>query len=292
MKFDLAQSQLNSKTHIDYFYVFFITALHVGAVAAFFFFSWTNLLAFFLLYVMGGAGITIGYHRLLTHKSFVCPRWLEYFWATLGASAIQGGPITWVAQHRQHHQKSDTDLDPHNIHVGFMYAHMWWIFNRYPPAHEEGQRQTFAPDLLKHSYYRWLEKYAYMPAVVLGAALFYFGGWGLFLWGFCLRSVCIYHSTWLVNSAAHKWGYRYFKDELATNNWWVAIVALGEGWHNNHHAFPNSARHGLRGWEFDFSWISIWMMKKLGLATKIKVPAKEELPWYKEKIKIEKPLIQ
>ena len=130
----------------------------------------------------------------------------------------------------------------------------------------------------------WIDKYHYFFPMGLGAVLLLMGGPGMFLWGFCLRLVAMYHSTWFVNSAAHAWGYRPFKEEIATNNWWVAILSLGEGWHNNHHKFPTSARHGLRGWEFDLSWIVIWTMKTLGIARKVKVPAAEELPWKNKRV--------
>ncbi|HVJ64738.1 MAG TPA: fatty acid desaturase [Bdellovibrionota bacterium] len=281
--FNLSEAQKLAKTRIDPFYIVFMVLMHSAAVASFFMFTWTNFFVALALYIMSGTGITIGYHRLLTHKSFKTPKWVEYVWATLGTLATQGSPVEWVAQHRQHHLESDDELDPHNINEGFMWAHMWWIFKRYPKWYEEGVKNTFAPDLLKDSYYRWLDKYAYIPSVIVGLALLAFGGIGMFLWGFCLRLIIVYHVTWFVNSAAHKWGYRYFKSEMATNNWWVALLTFGEGWHNNHHAFPTSARHGLRFWEIDFSWITIWTMSKIGLADKLKTPAKQSLPWSKGK---------
>lgn len=281
-QFNLSESTRTAKTRIDPYYIVYMTLMHSAAIAALFMFSWSNFLAGLILYFASGTGITVGYHRLLTHKSFKTPKWVEYVWATLGTLAMQGSPVIWIAQHRQHHLESDSELDPHNINEGFMWAHMWWIFKRYPAWYEDGQKKTFAPDLLKVGYYRWLDKYPYIPSALVGIGLLAFGGIGMFLWGFCLRLVCIYHFTWFVNSAAHKWGYRYFKNELATNNWWVALVSFGEGWHNNHHAFPTSARHGLRFWEFDISWVAIWTMSKLGLANKIKTPAKESLPWSKK----------
>jgi stearoyl-CoA desaturase (delta-9 desaturase) len=126
-------------------------------------------------------------------------------------------------------------------------------------------------------------KYHFLFQVAVAATLLAIGGFSMFLWGFCLRLICIYHFTWFVNSACHYWGYRPVKEELATNNWWVALVSFGEGWHNNHHAFPTSARHGMRFWEIDIAWMTIWAQKKLRLATKVHVPAKEDLPWNKAK---------
>lgn len=277
--FNLADSFSKTKPKTDLFYVTFIALFHIGAVASLFFWSWTNVVALVICYAMAGYGITVGYHRLLTHRGFVCPVWVERIWAVFGNLAMEGGPITWVANHRQHHKHSDKDLDPHDISKGFWWAHMGWIFRRYPSWYEQGIQDVFAPDLQRDPFMRWLDRYHYFFPSILGIGLLAFGGWGAFLWGFCLRTVLTWHSTWLVNSAAHIWGYRPFKNERATNNWWVAIVALGEGWHNNHHRFPTSARHGLRAWEFDSSWVLIWTMKKLGLAKKIKLPQPEELPW-------------
>jgi stearoyl-CoA desaturase (delta-9 desaturase) len=266
------------RPRLDWTYVLFIGSFHVGAVAALFFFSWPAFWIFFALYVITGMGITVGYHRMLTHRSFQSPKWLEYLAMTVGCLALEGGPIAWVAAHRLHHKESDKDLDPHNINVGFWHAHMGWIFKR-DVAFEEKTKQLFAPDLLKDAYYRFLDRYPYVPSVVLGVALLALGGWSAFLWGFCARVVFTFHVTWFVNSAAHLWGYRHWPEEQATNNWWVALLSFGEGWHNAHHAHPTSARHGLRTWELDVSWIFIWTLSKLGLAKKIRLPAREELPW-------------
>ena len=281
MAFNLADSHSKTKPKIDMFYVFWLTALHIGAIASFFFFSWTNLFTAIGLYTLGGIGITVGYHRLLTHRSFRTPRWLERIFATMGVLSMEGGPITWVSQHRQHHLESDTQLDPHNIHEGFWHAHMGWIFMRYPKWYEQGQRDVFAPDLQKDAYLRWLDKYHYLVSISVGVLLFVLGGLPLFLWGFCTRLIGVYHATWFVNSAAHLWGYRPFQKEIATNNWWVAMLAFGEGWHNTHHAHPTSARHGFRSWEVDPSWILIWTLSKFGLAKKIRLPQSSQLPWKK-----------
>jgi len=279
MAFNLSDAHTKTTPKLDLFYVLFLTAFHVGAVSALFFFSWTNLLIFLFIYLITGAGITVGYHRLLTHRSFKTPKIFEYFWAILGNLSLEGSPIMWVAQHRQHHLESDTELDPHNIKEGFFHAHMGWIFIRFPSWYEQGQKDLFAPDLQKDAFYRWMDRNSLVFPIGLGVLLFLFGGLPAFLWGFCFRLVWVFHSTWFVNSAAHMWGSRPFKNELATNNWWVALLALGEGWHNNHHQFPTSARHGLRNWQFDFSWIMIWTMAKLGIVNKIRLPKDSELPW-------------
>jgi fatty-acid desaturase len=266
------------KPRLDWTYVAFITLFHAGALAAPFFFSWGNLALCAVFYVISGLGITFGYHRMMTHKSFQSPKWFERIWATAGSLALEGGPISWVSTHRLHHKESDQPHDPHNINLGFWHAHMGWIFRR-DFAYEEAVKRIYAPDLMRDRYYRFLDKVPCLPITIQGVALFLAGGWGAFLWGFCLRVVLMFHATWLVNSAAHLWGYRHWPEEQATNNWWVALVSFGEGWHNAHHAHPTSARHGLRTWEIDPTWILIWVSSKLGLAKKIRLPAPEQLPW-------------
>lgn len=249
----------------------YFAAVHVGAVAAFAYFSWTNLAVMLLLYVMTGLGITVGYHRLLAHRSFRVPPWLEYTLATIGVIALQGSPTTWVSDHRQHHFHSDRDHDPHDINRGLFYAHMGWIFFERPREVEHRRKLRMARDLMADPYYRWLDRYHHVPGLAVGAALLLIGGLPLFLWGFCLRLVVLYHSTWLVNSAAHAWGYRNFEDAKGANNWLVALLAFGEGWHNNHHARPGSARHGMRRWEIDVSWWLIATLRRLGLARDVAV---------------------
>ncbi len=283
-QFDLEQATKENPPRLHKTNLLWLIFFHLSSVIAFLYFdlSLSTALLALALYIVAGLGITVGYHRLLTHRSFRTPLWLERVFAVMGTLAFEGGPITWVAQHRQHHLESDKDLDPHNIRVGFWHAHLLWIFDRYPDWYEEGQRKKFAPDLMRDPFLRWLDRNGALPGAVLGVTLLMFGGWEVFLWAFCVRITLLHHATWFVNSAAHIWGYRHFKNELATNNWWVAILALGEGWHNMHHAHPTSARHGMRFWEVDVSWMLIWTLSKLGLATKIKIPKPQELPWTDE----------
>jgi fatty-acid desaturase len=250
---------------------FYFITVHFGALLSLAYFSWANLTVMLVLYVLTGFGITVGYHRLLAHRSFRAPRWLERGLATLGALALQGSPATWVSDHRQHHFHSDRDCDPHDINRGLFFAHMGWIFYLRGDQAEERRKQRYARDLLHDPYYRWLDRYHYVPGFALGALLFLAGGLPLLLWGFCTRLTLLYHSTWLVNSAAHAWGYRRFADAKGANNWLVALLAFGEGWHNNHHAWPGSARHGLRPWEIDISWWLIAGLRGLGLARQVAV---------------------
>ena len=247
----------------------YFIAVHVGALVSFAYFSWSNLAVMLGLYVLTGLGVTVGYHRLLAHRSFSAPRWLERTLVTLGVMALQGSPATWVSDHRQHHFHSDDVEDPHDISRGLFFAHMGWIFYLRPVDNERRRKQLYAGDVSKDPYYRWLDRFHYLPGLAVGAALLAIGGLPLFLWGFCARVTLLYHSTWLVNSAAHTWGYRRFDDAKGANNWLVALLAFGEGWHNNHHAWPSSARHGLDAREFDVSWWFIAALRKLRLAREV-----------------------
>jgi stearoyl-CoA desaturase (delta-9 desaturase) len=276
-KIETAKKQLPGTK--DYTALFFVTALHIGAIAALFFFSWANLIGFVAFYVAGVLGITVGYHRLLTHKSFQTKKFVERFFALLGITAIQNGPVDWIAEHRLHHAVSDTELDPHNINEGFWHAHWSWMFQKRPAWFKEGMHKTYAPDIMKDPFLSWIDKYSFHLVVVLGAAVMFLGGWKFFLWAFCLKQVCLWHVTWFVNSASHLWGYRHFKEEQATNCWWVGLLAMGEGWHNTHHAHPTSARHGLRWWEIDVSWMVISSLRAVGLVKKVKLPPDSALPW-------------
>jgi len=246
---------------------------HIGAVAALFMFSWRSLaVAVALYWITIGFGISLGYHRLHTHRSFRVPQWMEYMFAVFGTLTLEGGPIFWVATHRIHHAKSDQPGDPHSPRDGAWWSHMGWILLGESKHAETRAMARYTPDLAKHSFYVWLNNYHWLPMVVLGVVLFAIGGLPLMLWGTCLRVVLGLHATWLVNSATHLWGNRRFatKDD-SRNNWWVALLTFGEGWHNNHHAHPTSARHGLAWYEFDLSWITLKLMKFLGIAKNIRV---------------------
>ena len=245
-----------------------MTLFHLGAIAALFVFSWRNLaVAVFLYWVATGLGISLGYHRLHTHRSYKTPRLLEYFLAICGSLTLEGGPITWVATHRIHHQKSDHDGDPHSPREGMWWAHVGWILFGESLDKLTGIVSKYAPDLGRDRFYVLLNKYHWVPLTVLGVALYAIGGWPMFLWGICVRVVFGLHATWLVNSATHMWGRRRFatRDD-SRNNWWVALLTFGEGWHNNHHAHPTSARHGLAWYEFDPSWLTLKLLRRLGLA--------------------------
>jgi fatty-acid desaturase len=256
-----------------------LVLFHIGAIAALFMFSWRNLLISIALYWMTvGWGISLGYHRLHTHRSYKCPTWMEYFFAVCGALTLEGGPIFWVATHRIHHQKSDQPGDPHSPHDGAWWAHMGWILFGETNHNNTRLMSKYAPDLAKHKFYVWLNNYHWVPMVVLGGILLAIGGWPLMFWGIFLRVTFGLHATWLVNSATHMWGTRRFatKDD-SRNSWWVALLTFGEGWHNNHHAHPTSARHGLAWYEFDISWITLTVLKSLGIAKQVRVVKIDEV---------------
>jgi stearoyl-CoA desaturase (delta-9 desaturase) len=249
-----------------------LALLHIGAVAALFMFNWRAFAAaVFLLWMATGLGISMGYHRLHTHRSYRVPLWLEYFFAVCGTLTLEGGPIFWVATHRIHHQKSDKPGDPHSPRDGAWWSHMGWIVFGDTKHNNTQLLSKYAPDVAKHPFYRWLNEYHWLMNVLLAIVLFLTGSLPMLLWAGCLRVIVGLHATWLVNSATHMWGSRRFAThDDSRNNWWVALITFGEGWHNNHHAHPTSARHGLAWYEFDPSWILIRMLKFFGIARAVK----------------------
>ncbi|HEX5229813.1 MAG TPA: fatty acid desaturase [Bryobacteraceae bacterium] len=250
-----------------------LTVLHAGAIAALFFFSWRALAMTVVLWWMSvGLGISMGYHRLHTHRSYKLPRWMEYFLALCGTLALEGGPIFWVATHRIHHQYSDRPGDPHSPREGAWWAHIGWLLVGESKHNNTKLMSKYAPDLARDPFYSRLNTYHWLTIVVVSVLLLVFGGWPMLLWGTCFRLVFGLHATWAVNSVTHMWGQRRFatRDD-SRNNVLVALVTFGEGWHNNHHAHPTSARHGLTWWEIDFSWIQISILKFLGIARAVKV---------------------
>lgn len=263
----------------DWMAFIWIAFMHVGALAAFFTFSWKALLVcLFLWWLTGGVGICLGYHRYFTHRSYAVPKPVEYLLAVLGCLAGESGPIGWVAAHRYHHTYSDTEKDPHSPLRGFLWAHMSWLFGREKFLVRFEDYKRFVPDMAKDRFLVFLDRSHMLPAVVLTAILYAAGGWSFVVWGMFVRSLLVYHSTWLVNSASHIWGYRSFKtSDLSRNNWWVALLTFGEGWHNNHHAFQRSARHGMRWWEIDLTYRTIQLLWVLGLASQIHLPVKERV---------------
>ncbi|MBL8185750.1 MAG: fatty acid desaturase [Blastocatellia bacterium] len=256
---------------INWSTLIFVIVFHLVAVTAFFTFSWSNLAAGLLLWwVAGSLGIGIGYHRLLTHRGFKAPKWLEYTLSVLGTLALQSGPLSWVTTHRIHHAFTDTDKDPHSPRNGAYWSHIGWIFRGTAQLQSWATMQRYCPDFANDRFHQFLNKYYYVSTIIVAGGLFAIGGWSMVVWAIFLRTVVGWHFTWLVNSATHLWGSRRFETrDDSRNNALVAAVTWGEGWHNNHHAHPRSAKHGLAWYEFDINWIEIRILEKLGLVSNV-----------------------
>ena len=248
-----------------------VAIFHVLAITALFFFSWENLIAALVLWwVSGSWGVGMGYHRLLTHRGFTAPKWLEYALSVCGTLALQSGPLTWVTTHRLHHAFTETDKDPHSPLHGTYWAHMGWIFRGTAQNQSWATMVRYCPDITKDRFQVALDKYNYVPIIIVGIGLFAIGGWTMLLWGVFLKTVIGWHATWLVNSATHLWGSRRFdtRDD-SRNNGLIAAITFGEGWHNNHHAHPRSARHGLAWYEFDVNWVQIRALEMIGVVDNV-----------------------
>ncbi len=263
-----------------------IALFHLLALLAPFTFTWAGLITFIVLvYATGTFGITLGYHRLLTHNGFKTVKPIKYFFVFVACLALQGGPIFWVSTHRLHHKESDQDMDPHTPKHGFWWAHMIWNFYTHPLLDEAGKNR-YAMDLQSDPVMRFFEKYFFGIFLAFHAALYavgyHFGGWhlglSLVIWGGILRTVYVWHVTWLVNSATHIWGYQNYalKDD-SKNAWWVALLTYGEGWHNNHHSDQRSARHGHLWYEIDLSFSIVQLLEKLGLVSDVIHPRLKRL---------------
>jgi len=250
-----------------------LIVFHVMSLFAIFTFSWRNLIVALVLHWMAvGLGISMGYHRLHTHRGFKTYLWFDYFLAICGTLTLEGGPIFWVATHRLHHQFSDQPEDPHSPRVSGFWAHAGWIIFGEAQHDDTARLARYAPDLSKDRFYRWLSGYHWVPLTTLGLGLLAWGGWGLVIWAIFLRVTVGLHATWLINSATHIFsGRRFETDDDSRNVWWVALLTFGEGWHNNHHAHPVSAKHGLAWYEFDWTWVSLKLLNAVGLVWDLKV---------------------
>lgn len=267
-------------------YVGIFALMHLLAIAALlpWFFSISGLLICVIgCWVTGGLGITLGFHRLLTHRSYTTYKPIEYFLTLCGCLSWQGSPMTWVGTHRLHHSESDTPLDPHSPRDGFGWSHVFWMLYTDRPQQEP---LKYTRDMQRDPGLRLIEKWWWLPQVISIPVLVaggwawsgsWLGGASWLLWGFGARTVWMYHGTWFVNSASHAWGYRNFDTEDdSRNNWWVALLSFGEGWHNNHHAQQRSAAHGMRWFEFDLTYLTILAMRGTGLAWDIVAPRRPE----------------
>jgi stearoyl-CoA desaturase (Delta-9 desaturase) len=244
--------------------------------------NWSDVAVFAIMYVATGLGVTVGFHRYLTHRSFKTSRPLRAILAVLGSAAIEGPVISWVADHRKHHRFSDREGDPHSPHVGheggwrgaltgLAHAHLGWLFIH----SERGARRRYAPDLMKDPIVSFVDRTFVLWA--LGGLAMSFGlGWAIggtllaaltgLLWGGGVRMLVVHHVTYSINSLCHFFGRRRFStSDHSRNLLWLAIPSFGESWHNNHHAFPTSAFHGLRRWEIDPSALVIRALESVGL---------------------------
>jgi stearoyl-CoA desaturase (delta-9 desaturase) len=248
---------------------------HLAVLAAPFTFTWTGLAVMIgLHWLTGSLGICLGYHRLLTHTGMKTHNWVRYVFATIGTIAGEGSPLDWVADHRKHHACSDQEGDPHSPNDGGIWSHIFWLAYHTHNGDRKAYLQRWVPDLYKERGMRVLDILFLPIHIAVGFTLFGIGYWAggielgtsLVVWGMFVRLVGVLHATWLVNSASHMWGYRnYETTDDSRNNWLVAIVAYGEGWHNNHHAYPRMAKHGHKWWEFDITWQAIRLLRATGL---------------------------
>jgi sn-1 stearoyl-lipid 9-desaturase len=259
-----------------------MSAIHLTACLGLFYYSAEAIMWFGILYFFTALGITLGFHRYFTHKAFKAPKPVEYGLALLGTTAMQGTLFEWVGHHRMHHAHSDTQGDPHDANKGFWHSHLFWMMYSRPQFDDPKVLKAFTKDLSRDPVLRFIGTTSFMIGVQILIGLLMYAAAGIpgIIWGVFVRLVAVYHITWAVNSATHKWGYRThkLKDDLATNLWWVGIFALGEGWHNNHHAAPRLARHGLRWWELDLTFLVIKLMRTLRLASDLHLPKKAEVP--------------
>jgi stearoyl-CoA desaturase (delta-9 desaturase) len=270
--------------------------MHLLALLAFvpWLFTWTGaILAFVGLYVFGTLGISLCFHRLLTHRGFVCPKALEHAFAVLGICCMQDTPARWVATHRRHHEHADDQPDPHSPLVNFLWAHIGWLVFKNRELTRLGLTNRYAKDVLRDRFYVYVERKVPWLCIVMASWLLFFAagfiaewllggsalqalqfGLSLLVWGVFLRTVLVWHNTWSVNSVTHMWGYRnYDTDESSRNNLFIGYLSAGEGWHNNHHADPRSARHGHKWWEVDLTWLTIRLLAAVGLARRVVTPS-------------------
>jgi len=257
-----------------------IALLHLGAIAALFQFSWFALGVFVLLHwLTSSIGVSLALHRMLSHRSFRPVRWLKLVLVGVSCLALQGRPLYWVSVHRLHHADPDGPNDPHTPRHGFGWAHYGWMLRKNTGGE---RREKVIRDLLADPALVWLNRYCPIIQLMSLVAVFALGafaarmgvntsGLSCLLWGVGMRTVVAYHSTWLVNSASHRWGYSNFptRDD-ARNLWWVGLITYGEGWHNNHHAHPGSARIGQRWFELDLTWLVLRVLRGVRLVSDVK----------------------
>ena len=274
-----------------------LIVIHISAVSAAFpsiFVWWGIPLVLTGNFIFGSLGVNLGYHRMLTHRSVAFPPLIERLWVLCGVCCLEGSPLWWACVHRIHHQYSDQPGDPHSPSGSLFWGHMQWIITVDPRQHSLETYAKYVPDLVNDPFLRWLHRrhtwaLVYVAhAILIGGIGFGIGfvfkdnlaaaalfGTQVFVWGVLVRTVYVWHVTWLVNSVAHRWGYRsYDTDDQSRNNLIVALLTNGEGWHNNHHAAPRACSQGHRWWEFDLTFSAVRILQLIGLAWDL-VPVKK-----------------
>jgi sn-2 palmitoyl-lipid 9-desaturase len=272
-------NQLHWK-NVDWVVLIWMVGIHLGCLAAPFFFTWKAAgLAVVTYWLTSSIGVCLGYHRYLTHKSFKLTKPAEFGVLLCSVASGQGSPLMWTATHRLHHQRSDQEGDPHSPLEGKWWSHMTWLFVNHSAEQRALIYRRYVPDLVDRPMLQFFEKTYGWWLVVFGVSLLAIGGLPALLWAMCVRMVVAYHSTWFVNSATHLWGYRTYETRDESRNlWWVALLAFGEGWHNNHHAHPSAARAGHQWWEIDPTWWVIRGLQAVGMATDVhdRIPLRDE----------------
>jgi stearoyl-CoA desaturase (delta-9 desaturase) len=251
--------------------------LHVGCLAVFFVhFRWRLVLILLLSYGIRMFGVTAGYHRYFSHRTYKLNRVNQFLLAFLAQTSSQKGVLWWAAHHRDHHQNSDMESDIHSpMHSGFWWSHVGWVISNEYDSYDEQRIRDFA----KFRELRWLDRYHWLPTALLGAAFYLTGGMAVFVWGYVLATVLLFHGTFSINSLAHIWGTRRFPTrDQSRNNFLLALVTLGEGWHNNHHQFMYACRQGLRWWEVDITYYLIKLLSWIGMVREIRAPRVLEEP--------------
>ena len=253
-----------------------MAAVHVACIAAFFIsFRWSYLIVCLALYYVRMFFITAGYHRYFSHRTFTTSRAFAFVMALIGTSSVQKGVLWWAAHHRHHHRYSDTAEDLHSPSVrGFLWSHIGWILSdRY-----NATRTELVPDLVKYPELRWLNKYHLVPPIALGTIMFLAGGWGMLVWGFCISTVILWHSSFSINSLMHLFGKRrYATNDTSRNSAILALVSMGEGWHNNHHYYMGSTRQGFFWWEVDITYYLLKVLSWFRIVWDLREPPREVL---------------
>jgi stearoyl-CoA desaturase (delta-9 desaturase) len=250
--------------------------MHVALVSVFFVpVTWTALAMCLALHVIRMFGITGGYHRYFSHRSYKTSRWFQFVLAWIGCSAVQKGPLWWASHHRHHHKHSDEEEDPHSpIIKTVWWSHVGWVISGRYRYYDRQQIRDFQqyPEL------RVMTKFHWFPGIVLAGLCYAIDGWSGVVWGFVVSTVLLYHTTFLVNSACHLFGTRrYETTDQSRNNWWVAILTMGEGWHNNHHHYQSCARQGFKWWEIDMTYYILRGLAVVGLVWDIREPTEKAL---------------